>query len=82
MNRPKLPEIAGRESIAGLSFHSARWNHAIDLRGKRVRVIGNGASADQGRRGKPSASAFYLDDAASGGQRTPAGWNRVLNHSI
>jgi cation diffusion facilitator CzcD-associated flavoprotein CzcO len=44
---PKLPDINGVESFAGTTFHSSRWNHDIDLAGKRVAVIGTGASAIQ-----------------------------------
>ncbi len=47
LNRPLYPDIAGRESFAGPAFHSARWDHTIDLSGKRVAVIGTGASAVQ-----------------------------------
>jgi 4-hydroxyacetophenone monooxygenase len=47
LNQPKMPEIAGREGFAGPSFHSARWDHSVDLKGKRVAVIGTGASAAQ-----------------------------------
>jgi 4-hydroxyacetophenone monooxygenase len=47
LNRPRLPDIAGRESFAGPSFHSAQWQHQHDLRGRRVAVIGTGASAFQ-----------------------------------
>jgi len=47
LNRPAMPKIAGLSSFAGPSFHSARWDHEIDLRGKRVSVIGTGASAIQ-----------------------------------
>ena len=47
LNRPSYPDIPGRESFAGPSFHSARWDHDLDLRGKRVAVIGTGASAVQ-----------------------------------
>jgi 4-hydroxyacetophenone monooxygenase len=47
LNRPNLPDIAGRESFAGAAFHSADWDHEIDLTGKRVAVIGTGASAAQ-----------------------------------
>jgi 4-hydroxyacetophenone monooxygenase len=47
LNRPQLPEIEGRERFRGPAFHSARWDHAVDLRGKRVAVIGTGASAMQ-----------------------------------
>ncbi|TDE29473.1 NAD(P)/FAD-dependent oxidoreductase [Actinomadura sp. 6K520] len=47
LNRPVLPDIAGRDSFTGTSFHSARWDHGADLRGKRIAVIGTGASAIQ-----------------------------------
>lgn len=47
LNRPRLPDIPGRETFAGPAFHSARWQHQHDLRGKRVAVIGTGASAFQ-----------------------------------
>jgi 4-hydroxyacetophenone monooxygenase len=47
LNRPRYPDIAGLEDFAGPSFHSARWRHDIDLAGKRVAVIGTGASAFQ-----------------------------------
>jgi 4-hydroxyacetophenone monooxygenase len=47
LNRPSFPDIAGRESFEGVEFHSARWDHDVDLRGKRVAVIGTGASAVQ-----------------------------------
>ncbi|MEU6750316.1 NAD(P)/FAD-dependent oxidoreductase [Spirillospora sp. NPDC046719] len=47
LNRPALPPIEGRESFAGASFHSSRWDHGTDLRGKRVAVVGTGASAIQ-----------------------------------
>ncbi len=44
---PALPDIAGIETFQGEIFHSARWNHDADLSGKRVAVIGTGASAIQ-----------------------------------
>jgi 4-hydroxyacetophenone monooxygenase len=47
LNRPQLPSIRGRERFAGAAFHSAEWNHEVDLAGKRVAVIGTGASAFQ-----------------------------------
>ena len=47
LNRPKLPDIPGVDSFAGPAFHSARWDHGVDLTGKRVAVIGTGASAFQ-----------------------------------
>jgi 4-hydroxyacetophenone monooxygenase len=47
LNPPSYPPIPGREAFEGVSFHSARWRHDVDLRGKRVAVIGTGASAVQ-----------------------------------
>jgi cation diffusion facilitator CzcD-associated flavoprotein CzcO len=47
LNRPALPDIPGRDDFAGPSWHSARWDHNADLAGKRVAVVGTGASAIQ-----------------------------------
>ena len=44
---PKLPDIDGVDSFGGLTMHTARWDHAQDLTGKRVAIIGTGASAVQ-----------------------------------
>ena len=44
---PKLPDIKGVESFKGHHFHSSQWDHQYDLKGKRVAVIGTGASAIQ-----------------------------------
>ncbi len=44
---PSYPDIPGSASFGGTSFHSARWDHSCDLTGKRVAVIGTGASAIQ-----------------------------------
>ncbi|MGW0801642.1 flavin-containing monooxygenase [Nonomuraea sp. NPDC002799] len=44
---PSFPNISGREVFRGPAFHSAEWDHSIDLTGKRVAVIGTGASAVQ-----------------------------------
>jgi len=44
---PAYPDIEGLDSFSGEMFHTARWNHAVDLGGKRVAVIGTGASAIQ-----------------------------------
>jgi cation diffusion facilitator CzcD-associated flavoprotein CzcO len=41
---PRIPKLQGIESFKGEVFHSARWRHDIDLRGKRVGVLGNGSS--------------------------------------
>ena len=47
LNRPSFPNIDGRDRFEGPSFHSAEWDHSVDLTGKRVAVIGTGASALQ-----------------------------------
>ncbi len=47
LNIPKLPDIAGADSFAGVTLHTARWDHSQDLTGKRVAIIGTGASAVQ-----------------------------------
>lgn len=47
LNRPNLPAIEGRETFTGPAFHSAEWDHSVDLRGKRVAMIGAGASGFQ-----------------------------------
>jgi cation diffusion facilitator CzcD-associated flavoprotein CzcO len=44
---PATPQLPGLETFAGAQFHSARWDHAYDLTGKRVAVVGTGASAIQ-----------------------------------
>jgi cation diffusion facilitator CzcD-associated flavoprotein CzcO len=45
--KPKPPDIKGVDSFAGTVMHTARWDHDQDLRGKRVAIIGTGASAVQ-----------------------------------
>jgi cation diffusion facilitator CzcD-associated flavoprotein CzcO len=44
---PQIPELPGLASFRGKQFHSARWDHSYDLTGKRVGVIGTGASSIQ-----------------------------------
>jgi cation diffusion facilitator CzcD-associated flavoprotein CzcO len=44
---PAAPKLSGIENFAGVSFHTARWRHEVDLRDKRVAVVGTGASAIQ-----------------------------------
>lgn len=46
-HHPRLPEIRGRDSFAGVACHSARWNDAAPIDGARIGVIGNGSSAVQ-----------------------------------
>jgi 4-hydroxyacetophenone monooxygenase len=47
LNRPKWPDIPGQERFRGISFHSTEWQHEHDLTGKKILVIGTGASAFQ-----------------------------------
>ena len=46
-SQPKLPDIPGVEAFAGPALHTARWDHSVELRGRRVAVVGTGASAIQ-----------------------------------
>ncbi|MFO0612771.1 MAG: SDR family NAD(P)-dependent oxidoreductase [Polyangiaceae bacterium] len=46
-HQPRMPEVEGLERFRGPAFHSARWDHSVELEGKRVAVIGTGASAIQ-----------------------------------
>ncbi|EHR62695.1 flavin-containing monooxygenase [Saccharomonospora cyanea] len=47
LHLPQIPELVGAERFRGAAFHSAQWDHDFDLRGKRVAVVGTGASAIQ-----------------------------------
>ena len=47
LNTPKWPDIPGLEAFTGVKFHSSRWNHGEDLRGKRIAVVGTGATGVQ-----------------------------------
>ncbi|MBM9576872.1 NAD(P)/FAD-dependent oxidoreductase [Leptospira sp. 201903070] len=47
LSRPVLPDVPGLKKFKGKMFHSARWDHSYDLKGKTVGVIGTGASAIQ-----------------------------------
>jgi cyclohexanone monooxygenase len=47
LSEPRMPDIDGIDQFQGAIFHSARWDHDVDLTGKRVAVIGTGASAIQ-----------------------------------
>jgi cation diffusion facilitator CzcD-associated flavoprotein CzcO len=67
LHRPLLPDVPGIEEFTGPSWHSAEWRHDVDLTGKRVAVIGTGASAIQflPRVARQAASVVLF-------QRTPA----------
>jgi 4-hydroxyacetophenone monooxygenase len=47
LNQPKIASIRGLEQFAGPTWHSARWRHDVPLEGKRIAVVGTGASAMQ-----------------------------------
>ena len=47
LSRPSFPDVPGLDRFEGELFHSARWNHDYDMRGKRVAAVGTGASAVQ-----------------------------------
>lgn len=47
LNRPNIPEFKGIGRFKGPAFHSAEWDHSVDLAGQSVAVIGSGASAIQ-----------------------------------
>jgi len=47
LDRPHVPLIDGQDDFAGPAFHSSQWDHSVDLRGKKVAMIGAGASGFQ-----------------------------------
>jgi cation diffusion facilitator CzcD-associated flavoprotein CzcO len=47
LHQPQIPQLPGLERFQGRSFHSARWDHSYDFKGKTVAVIGTGPSAVQ-----------------------------------
>lgn len=47
LHHPKMPEIEGLDRFAGDSWHTARWDHGVDLSGKKIGVIGTGSTAHQ-----------------------------------
>jgi cation diffusion facilitator CzcD-associated flavoprotein CzcO len=66
LSEPVIPDLPGSDRFEGRAFHSARWDHDHDLAGKRVAVIGTGASAIQiVPRIQPEVEALYVL------QRTP-----------
>jgi cation diffusion facilitator CzcD-associated flavoprotein CzcO len=66
LSRPAWPRIPGMDTFLGPSWHSARWDHDVPLRGKRIAVIGTGASAIQVvPRLQPDVTALHVY------QRTP-----------
>jgi cation diffusion facilitator CzcD-associated flavoprotein CzcO len=73
LSEPRIPEIPGLDSFEGKWFHSARWDHSDAIAGRRVAVVGTGASAIQiVPRIQPEVEQLYVL------QRTPP-W--ILSHN-
>ncbi|HEV3280955.1 MAG TPA: NAD(P)/FAD-dependent oxidoreductase [Acidimicrobiales bacterium] len=47
LHHPRYPDIAGMESFEGTMFHSSRWDHAVEIDGRRLGIIGTGSTAIQ-----------------------------------
>lgn len=47
LHHPRIPPIAGLDTFGGDAFHSARWDHSIELEGRRIAIIGNGSTGVQ-----------------------------------
>jgi cation diffusion facilitator CzcD-associated flavoprotein CzcO len=47
LHHPRIPSIAGLDEFGGNAFHSARWDHGVDLESRRIAVVGNGSSGVQ-----------------------------------
>jgi cation diffusion facilitator CzcD-associated flavoprotein CzcO len=47
LHHPRLPDLEGLDDFAGPAFHSARWDHSVDLTGRRVGIIGTGSTGVQ-----------------------------------
>lgn len=47
LHHPKFPEIKGLDDFSGSKFHSSQWDHNVELKGKRIGVIGTGSTAAQ-----------------------------------
>ena len=88
LHRPRWPDIPGIESFKGPNWHSAQWDHSVDLKGKRVAVIGNGASAIQfvPEIAKEAARVDIYQRSASWvlprPQRVFQGWEKALYKAI
>jgi cation diffusion facilitator CzcD-associated flavoprotein CzcO len=47
LHHPRMPSIAGLDDFGGRAFHSARWDHSVELTGRRIAVVGNGSTGVQ-----------------------------------
>jgi cation diffusion facilitator CzcD-associated flavoprotein CzcO len=88
LNRPQRPDLPGLASFVGATFHSAEWRQDYDLRGKRVSVIGTGASAIQFIPHVASlASKLYVFQRSAAyvlpkPNRSYSRWQRLLFHNV
>jgi 4-hydroxyacetophenone monooxygenase len=89
LNQPKLPDIPGMDAFRGPTFHSAQWDHGVELAGKRVAVVGTGASAFQivpaiapiaAEVGVFQRSAPWLAPTPGYHEAVPAGMQWLLRH--
>ena len=89
LNRPKWPDLPGQDRYRGIAFHSTEWEHEHDLAGKKVLVIGTGASAFQfaPEVAKEAASvtifqrtAPWIFNAPDYHEYVPEGKHWLLNH--
>lgn len=65
ISKPRDTKLPGMESFKGEIFHTARWNHRFDYRGKRLAVVGNGCSAAQVVPGVAKEASFVTQYARS-----------------
>ncbi|HET6915060.1 MAG TPA: NAD(P)/FAD-dependent oxidoreductase [Acidimicrobiales bacterium] len=47
LHHPNLPDLPGLETFRGAAFHSARWDHSVEIEGKRIGIVGTGSTAVQ-----------------------------------
>ncbi len=84
LTRPSIPALPGLEEFEGPSFHSAEWDHDVDLAGRNVAVVGTGASAIQfvpAIAPEAAQTTIYQRSAPwilAKGDRTYADWERRL----
>lgn len=83
LNNPKVPNFKGKDSFTGPAFHTARWDPSVDLSGKRVALVGVGASSVQVGPGivdKVGALTIYQRSAQWINQR--ANYDRVVTEGV
>ncbi|KAB2931350.1 MAG: NAD(P)/FAD-dependent oxidoreductase [Leptonema illini] len=76
LHHPARPDIAGLGDFKGAMFHTAEWDHSVDLKGKRVGIIGTGSTAAQ-----VIPELVKLADSVSVFQRTPQWILKIPDHN-